>query len=140
MSKRFRHPTTRATAAVVLALVVALAGCSSSSGTQLSGGELRSDGSGASSGASEADQPPDLLAEKEIPTGCATELGTGDPAFEAAFCAYRDAALAATSGPDGIAGIDPALLSAGDDALALFADDPAGALALLQSATDGLAG
>lgn len=126
--------------AVAIAVVVALAGCSGGGGssTQLSDGDVRSDeGAGAPS---ETEQPPELLAEKEVTSECANALGTGDPAFEAAFCAYSEAARTATSGPDGVAGIDPTLLMAADDALALFPDDPAAALALLQSATERLGG
>jgi hypothetical protein len=143
-SNRSRRPMPRAALALVIALVIALTGCSGSGGSgdgaQLSGGELRSNGSDTSDAAREAEQPPELLADKEIPTECADELGTGDPAFEAAFCAYRAAALAATSGPDGVSAVDPSALSAGDDAVALFASDPTAARELLEAATAELAG
>jgi hypothetical protein len=137
---RSSRSTSRLAIAIALVFALALAGCSGDAGgdTQLSNGDLRPN---TDEGApSDPDQPPELLADKEIPTACANDLGTGDPTFEAAFCAYREAALAATSGPDGVAGIDTSLLSAGDEAVALYPSDPAGALALLESATAGLAG
>jgi len=139
ISNRSSRPISRLAIAMAAVAVLALAGCSGGGGgTPLSDGNVRSN---ADEGApSDGDTPPELLADKEIPTACANALGTGDPAFEAAFCDYREAALAATSGADGIAGIDPDLLTAGDDALALLADDPAAALALLRSATEGLTG
>ena len=102
-------------AAIATILAVAAAGCGGGGGAQLSEADLRSN---VPEGVEiDADQPPEQLADKDIPTACANDLGTGDPAFEAAFCAYRDARSRATSGPDGVSGIDPSLLSAGDDAL-----------------------
>ncbi len=121
-------------AAIVAALVV-LAGCGGGENQLSDAGVRQNDADRIPS-----DVAPEELADKEIPTECANDLGTGDPVFEAAFCAYREAALAATSGPDGVAGIDPSLLSAGDDAAALFPSDPAAALATLEAATATLTG
>ncbi|MFN3215007.1 MAG: hypothetical protein ACE367_00750 [Acidimicrobiales bacterium] len=141
ITNRSSRPISRLAMAVILVSAIAVAGCSGGGGdAQLSDGDVRSnvdDGAGAGG---ETDLPPVVLAEKEPPTECANALGTGDPAFEAAFCAYSEAARAATSGPDGVTGIEPSLLRAAEDAQALFPDDPAAALALLQSATESLGG
>jgi len=124
---------------VAIAMAIALAGCGGGGPSAASSdAAIRADDSASADGA--ADEQPELIADKEIPSACSNALGTGDPAFEDAFCSYREAALTATSGPDGVSGIDPLLLSAGDEAVALFATDPAAALARLESATEALAG
>src|SRR6056297_3528581 len=91
ISNRSSRPISRLAIAMAAVAVLALAGCSGGGGgTQLSDGNVRSN---ADEGApSDGDTPPELLADKEIPTACANALGTGDPAFEAAFCDYREAA------------------------------------------------
>lgn len=139
ITNRSSRPLSRLARAVILVSAIVLAGCSGGGGdAQLSDGDVRSNVDDNAGG--ETDLPPVVLAEKEPPTECANALGTGDPAFEAAFCAYSEAARAATSGPDGVTGIEPSLLMAAEDAQALFPDDPAAALALLQSATESLGG
>lgn len=136
-SNRSSRPVSLVAIAIAIVFAVALAGCGGGGETQLSDAGVRP----SVDGEIDPDQPPpELLADKEIPSTCGNDLGTGDPVFEAAFCDYREAALSATSGPDGVTGIDTSLLSAGDEALALYPSDPAGALAMLESAAAGLAG
>jgi hypothetical protein len=135
-TNRSTSPISRLAIAITLVSAIALAGCCGGGATQLSGADVRSE----IPEEGDADRPPEELPEKTISSTCVGALGTGDAAFEEAYCDYRDAVRAAVSGTDGMAGIDPDLLIVDRDAIELFPADPAAALALLQEASAKLAG